>query len=492
MIFVGPYLSNPNCHFNMNIVDSIGKENDLVIDIKEENDYLEIIKKYLLNKNIINEIVIYNPFEKEDFVIKLKKELPELKIFMYCSDDEWRCFNYDRYLALYVDFFSITAKKHLNLYMQWGFENVIGTNWACNPKKFYPIEVTKKYDVIFIGAPYGKRIDYIREAIKNNIKIKVFGKGWDKFKDIKPYWGGFLSSSEMNVIINESKINLNFMWSSKGGYQVKGRNFELSGCKVFQLCNYGDELLEYYEPQVTIDTFNNKQEFINKIYYYLEHDNIRENIAENSYVITMQKHTWNIKFEKIFKFGMNKGIIQNLPKFKILVIVRDNVEHNITNDDTRLDIYFEDTEEYYDGAIELKHHSTINNETIYLMVFALYADDSEIVLSNFYINNIWIRFRDFKLRKNKYLLNLLPSESIMFKNNVKKDKKISNYKDCSYIEYPTYEIKSLVRIFKIVLRLLFSSYHQAEKFKEYKKKKNFIGMGIIVCEYFTRKLFIKN
>jgi hypothetical protein len=491
MIFVGPYLSNPNCHFNMNVVDSLGSKNDLVIDIKEEIDYLEKIKYYLKDKNIEDEIIIYNPFEKENFVIVMKREIPKLRIYMYCSDDEWRCFNYDRYLALYVDFFSITAKKHLPLYEKWGFENVIGTNWACNPNKFYPLDVVKKYDVTFIGAPYGKRIDYVREAIRNNINIKVFGKGWNKFKDIKPYWGGFVSSKEMNIIINESKINLNFMWSSKGGYQVKGRNFELSGCNVFQLCNYGDELLDYFTPQETIDTFNNKKNFIDKINYYLENEEIRENIAQNSYKTTMNEHTWGIKFDEIFEFGKDKQIIQDLPKFKVLINVKKDVKHNILNNDQRLDIYFKDTEKHYDGMIELKNHSTINNDTLYLMAFALYADKSDIVLSNFYINNIWIRLRDFKIKKNKYLINLFPSESIMYKSKDTVNKRIATHKEYSYIEYPTYEINSLNFIIKIILRLLFSSYHQVEKFNEYKNKKNFIGMSIIAYEYFTRKIFIK-
>lgn len=491
MIFVGPYLSNPNCHFNMNVVDSIGSENDLVIDIKEEKDYFGKIQSHLKDKNIENEIVIYNPFEKEDFAIVMKQKLPELKIFMYCSDDEWRCFNYDRYLALYVDFFSITAKAHLLLYKKWGFENVIGTNWACNTKKFHPLDIKKKYDVTFIGAAYGQRIDYVREAIKNKINIKVFGKGWDKFQEIKPYWGGFVSSEDMNKIINQSKINLNFMWSSQGGYQVKGRNFELSGCDVFQLCNYGEELLEYFEPDINIGTFKDKNYFIEKINYYLENEKEREEIAKKSYDLTLQKHTWKLKFKEIFEFGQDKQQIITLPKFKILVLNNSNIEHNIKINDSRFDIYFEDTQKEYDGVIKLENNTTINNETLYMMVFALYADKSDVVFTNFYIDDIWIRFRDHKIEKKKNLLSLLPSESIMFAKKEKINTNIINLKSHSFIEYPTFKYENIGLLNKIPLRLLFSSYHQNEVFAKYKKDKNIIGMLTIAMEYFARKLVLR-
>ena len=472
----------------MNVVDSIGKENDLVIDIKEEKDYLEKIKHYLVDKSIENEIVIYNPFEKEDFVIVMKQELPELKIFMYCSDDEWRCFNYDRYLALYVDFFYITAKKHLPLYEKWGFENVIGTNWACNTKKFYPLDIEKKYDVTFIGAPYGKRIDYVREAIKNKINIKVFGKGWDKFNDIKEYWGGYVSADDMNMIINQSKINLNFMWSSQGGYQVKGRNFELSGCNVFQLCNFGEELLEYFEPNINIGVFNNKKDFIEQINYYLKNNKKREQIADNSFNLTMEKHTWNIKFKEIFEFEQSKQHIVSLAKFKILVLNENNVEHNIKTNDSRLEIYFEDTQEEYDGVIKLENNTTINNETLYIMVFSLYADKSDVVLANFYIDDIWIRFKEKNLLQKKNLINLLPIESQMYSFSSYSNKKLINY---SFIEYPTFNIGKIPLIDKIFLKLLFSSYHQREKFAIYKKKKNLKGMGIIASEFLARKVLLR-
>jgi glycosyltransferase involved in cell wall biosynthesis len=475
----------------MNVVDSIGNENDLVIDIKEEIDYLEKIKYYLKDKNIEDEIVVYNPFEKEDFIIVMKMEIPKLKIFMYCSDDEWRCFNYDRYLALYVDFFSITAKVHLPLYKKWGFENAIGTNWACNTKKFYPLNIEKKYDVTFIGAAYGQRIEYVKEAIKNNINIKVFGKGWDKFSDIKPYWGGYVSSEDINKIINQSKINLNFMWSSKGGYQVKGRNFELSGCKVFQLCNYGEELLEYFKPDINIGTFKDKNDFIEKINYYLANEKEREEIAKKSYELTLQKHTWDRKFKEIFKFGQNKNKIASLPKFKILVLNENNVEHNIKTNDSRLDIYFEDIQKEYDGVIRLQNNTTINNETLYMMAFALYADKSDVVFANFYIDDIWIRFRDHKIEKKKNLLSLLPRESIMFAKKERIDTNINNLKSHSFIEYPTFGYQNIGLLQKIPLRLLFSSYHQNEAFAKYKKNKNIVGMLTIAMEYFARKLILR-
>lgn len=491
MIFVGPYLSNPNSHFNINIIDSIGRTGDLAIDVKEDIDYLAQIKEHLKGKNIADEICIYNPFEKEDLVIKLKQEIPGLKILMYCSDDEWRCFNYDRYLALYVDFFTITAKKHLRLYNSWGFYNVMTTNWACNPQKFYPINVEKKYDVTFIGSAYGLRVDYVKEAIRAGINIKVFGKGWGKYREIKSFWGGYVSSEEMNLIINQSRINLNFMWSSQGEYhQVKGRCFELSGCNAFQLCNHEVELLGYFEPKKNIDTFNDKKEFIAKINYYLRNVVEREDIASRAYEDTIQNHTWDMKFKEILNFGMTVRPIA-LNKFNVRVMVENGAKHCIKEKDDRLNIHFENNNMEYDGVIRLTKNTTISNDALFMMVFALYADKSDIVVSNFYVGDVWIRFRDKNLKDKKKLLNLIPIEAKMFKNRMSMESDLLNKDNISTIEYPTFEISGMNMVKSFVLSFLFSSYSKREKIAQYKQNKNILGILMVASNHVCRKIILK-
>lgn len=183
MIFVGPNFGDPNAHFVTNIIESIGSSDDLVIDVlglEQKNEIFSRIKKHLVGHK--EEYIIYNAKEDEDFFLSVKQEFPELKLVIFFSDDEWRHSSYDRYLALFSDCFTVAVKDNLDKYKSYGLVNVFYMRWGCNPEKFYPITHDKKYDVTFIGAAYGKRIEYVRFLVANKINIRVFGRGWSGCK----------------------------------------------------------------------------------------------------------------------------------------------------------------------------------------------------------------------------------------------------------------------------------------------------------------------
>ena len=489
MIFAAPYLSDPNCHFNMNIVDNLYRPGDLILDVAVKSDFVAKILTYLSDKSLENEMVIYNPYEKEDFVVPLKRKIPELRIVMFCSDDEWRCFNYDRYLALYVDYFCITAREHKLLYNSWGFANVIVTMWACNTNKFHPIDVKKKYDVSFIGSPYGERVNLVRELLNNGVPLKVFGSGWGRYRDVRPYWGGRLSLPDMVRVISETKVNLNFTWASRGdGHQIKGRTFEISGCQAFQLCNDSEALRDYFVPGKELGTFTCHEECTDSINYYLRNEEAREQMALRAYEKVLSLHTWESRFKEIFDFcNNNTGPNIKLPRFSILVIEESNdVSHQIKSDD-RLKVTF--SNRYveggdFDGIIHVPLNSSINNDTLYLMAFALYADKSAMVVSDFSLGNTWIRIKSKDLQSRKSLLALIPANAIMLSARACSESKGS----ISFIEYPTFTVFGHSLWKSLWLRLLFSSYDQRKMFYQYKSDRQLIKMLVIACEYIVRKL----
>ncbi|OCC15877.1 hypothetical protein DBT_0802 [Dissulfuribacter thermophilus] len=307
MIFIGPDLSNPHSHFRTNIIDSIGNGHDLIIDLYNVKNSEEIYSRILEHTQKYNEeIVIYNAYEDENFFIYFKQRFPKLKLITIFSDDEWRHSNYDRYLALYSDIFTIAVKKNISAYHSYGLSNVYYMQWACNPKKYYPIPgLEKKYSVTFIGAAYGKRVEYIRYLLKNNIDIKIFGPKWNHYIGFSKHWGGILSHDKMLEIISQSKINLNFLWTSRDPNRstIKGRTLELAACKGFQLSNYTEEFKNYgFIEGNHIAIFNNKKDLLEKINFYLTHDDERETIAQRAYNHVLKNHTWQHRFDGLFNF----------------------------------------------------------------------------------------------------------------------------------------------------------------------------------------------
>jgi len=228
-----------------------------------------------------------------------------------------------------------TDSQAVEKYHKIGYKNVIKTQWACNHFLYKPSNLPKIYDVTFIGQPHGNRREIIEKIKKAGIDIKCWGKGWS---------AGRIFQENMIKIFSQSKINLNLTKSSGGislkssasiffkkelngslrfvkpkywlgnfqsllakkREQIKGRNFEIPGSGGFLLTSDADNLTDYYQSGREIAIYKNINDMIDKIKYYLEHNEERKAIAWAGYERTLQEHTYEKRFNDIFKImGLN-------------------------------------------------------------------------------------------------------------------------------------------------------------------------------------------
>lgn len=95
--------------------------------------------------------------------------------------------------------------------------------------------------------------------------------------------GGLVKSlTEMPIVFHESKINLN-MTSKAIRSGIPLRVFDILACEGFMLSNYQNELMQFLEPGIDFDYYTSTEELIEKINYYLQHENQRKEIARNGY-----------------------------------------------------------------------------------------------------------------------------------------------------------------------------------------------------------------
>jgi len=250
--------------------------------------------------------------------------------FNWFADDHFRFYNFSKYYAPLFHWVSTTDSQAPEKYHKIGYKNVIKTQWACNHFLYKPYNSTEIYDVSFIGQPHGNRREVIEKVKKTGIDIKCWGKGWPN---------GRISQEEMIKIFFQSKINLNLTKSSgninfralvsmflkreldsslkflspkywpgnfqsllaKKREQIKGRNFEVPGCGGFLLTSDADNLTDYYQDGKEIVIYRNTNDMIDKIKYYLEHNEEREAIARAGYERTLREHTYEKRFNEIFK-----------------------------------------------------------------------------------------------------------------------------------------------------------------------------------------------
>lgn len=102
---------------------------------------------------------------------------------------------------------------------------------------------------------------------------------------------------QMPHVFRNSKINLNIsLRSIRTGIPLRVLDIMASG--GFVITNYQAELMEYFEPDKDIVIYYDHDDLIQKIDYYLEHDEERVKIAENG------------RSKVIEQFGLSKSIAE--------------------------------------------------------------------------------------------------------------------------------------------------------------------------------------
>ena len=104
--------------------------------------------------------------------------------------------------------------------------------------------------------------------------------------------GTIKTLTEMPKVFHLSKINLNMTVKSiQTGLPL--RIFDILGCGGFLLTNYQAELPEYFEIGKDLEAYSSMDELIDKCAFYLEHDDIRADIARSGYEKVKQYHTYS-------------------------------------------------------------------------------------------------------------------------------------------------------------------------------------------------------
>jgi len=267
-------------------------------------NYNYIRKLNQLGKGLMNaEVIEIVRKEKPDYVLlhayQDQVELKTLdtldalgtKVIAWFSDDHWRFENYSKVMARHV-FCSVTTDKHaVDKYVKSGL-NVIQSQWAANQNYYKKVDSKFLYDVSFVGQNYGRRKEKLTYLRNSGVPIVVFGRGF----------GRFLEFNDIVKVFNASKINLNFSGSSLNDdiKQIKGRIFEVPMCGGFLLTEHVDGIEEYFEIGKEIDCFEDVNEAIEKIQYYLKYEDKRMEIAEAGHARALKGHTWEKRLKDVF------------------------------------------------------------------------------------------------------------------------------------------------------------------------------------------------
>ena len=291
-------------------------------------------KIYELVKNNKYNLVFFFLFKDEyDLnLLKIIKNDFSIPTLAWMSDDHWRFETYSKKLAKYFTLVVTTDKDSISKYHKNNIYNVFHSQWAFNNFLFSKKKKGKYlYDSSFVGIGYGLRKKIIDYLYKNKKPINCWGYGWKN---------GRVDQDEMYNIFSKSLINLNFSLSSdqislkkfikiffnknnkgkinlnkfyqiilntknffdKKSYQIKARVFEITGCGGFLLTENAPYLDEYFDIEKELVIFHDKKDLNDKINFFLKNPDKLKFIAKKGQIKTIQHHTYEKRFNEIFKY----------------------------------------------------------------------------------------------------------------------------------------------------------------------------------------------
>lgn len=212
---------------------------------------------------------------------------------------------------LYDEVFTL-ERNCVEYYQRLGCQRVYYLPLGVNPSEFRPMNPPRamRKEISFVGSAYWKRVEFFNQtapylASKDTL---ISGIWWERLKDfqlLKPKitLGRWMDPLETAHTYNGSKIVINMHRAHDDetfnnnsalipAYSPNPRTFEISACATLQLTDIRDDLALYYTPGVEIVTYSSPQEMIEKIEYYLTHEDERREIALRGMARTRREHTY--------------------------------------------------------------------------------------------------------------------------------------------------------------------------------------------------------
>lgn len=227
---------------------------------------------------------------------ELRRIVPEAAIVSYSEDDMFLAHNrtgaYLKGLPFYDCVFTTKAPNVAPAELPaLGARRVVAVDKAYDPHMHEPVEVSasdvERYgaDVGFVGSYEGARARSLSFLAENGITVRVWGNGWGALGDRPPgliIEGRAVVNSERERAYTKTlcatRINLGFLRKLNRDTQTD-RSVEIPACGAFMLAERSDDHLRMFEEDREAAFFGSDTEMLEKVRYYLAHEQERTAIA---------------------------------------------------------------------------------------------------------------------------------------------------------------------------------------------------------------------
>jgi spore maturation protein CgeB len=151
--------------------------------------------------------------------------------------------------------------------------------------------------VVFVGGMTNLHIggNALLEHAADRLELHVWGYGIDGLdadSPIRRHYQGEAWGLEMYRVLASSKITINRHGEVAENYANNMRLFEATGVGTLLMTDEKDNLGELFELGKEVVAYSDADDLVDKIGYYLAHDEERERIARAGQARTLREHTY--------------------------------------------------------------------------------------------------------------------------------------------------------------------------------------------------------
>lgn len=213
-------------------------------------------------------------------------------VLVHYSNDSLFHANRSRHLRAAIPLYAFlftTKSFELEDYRRLGARRVEAVFDAVREDRFVPCAVSaqqrERYaaDISFIGRCEPHYARCLRAAAGCGGDLRIWGPRWPRYARLhgwaRPHVrGGGVWFDDYPVALSAAKIGLGLL-SKRFPETTTTRSFEIPACGTFLLAERTDEHRSLYEEGKEAEFFASPQELVDKLRYYLAHDEERERIA---------------------------------------------------------------------------------------------------------------------------------------------------------------------------------------------------------------------
>lgn len=222
------------------------------------------------------------------------------------------------HIAPHYDYVFTLESSCVPLYRELGCPQVHHLPFAVNPNYIRHSRVDESYrnDICFIGSAFWNRVECFDEiaGYLSRQRFKIIGWWWDRMRNYElladKIHGVWLTPEETAKHYSGAKIVINLHRSTEDASHnsnsrnipatsVNPRLFEISSCATLQLVDNREELPGLYTPGYDIATFSTPGELVDKIEYYLNHEDERREMARRGLHRTVSEHTYRKRLDRL-------------------------------------------------------------------------------------------------------------------------------------------------------------------------------------------------